>query len=209
MAEFLQIHPENPQKRLLQRACDVLKAGGIIVYPTDSSYALACHLDDKPAVDRIRQIRQLSKKHNMTLVCRDLSEISRYAKVGNSSFRTIKSLTPGPYTFLLKATRDVPKRLQHEQRKTIGIRIPDNRIALDLLELYGEPILSSSLILPDHDLPLTEADEIEQALGNRLELIIDGGACGLEATTVLSLENDDIQIVRQGMGNTDWLGQSV
>lgn len=205
MAQYLTIHPENPQSRLLNQAAVVLRKGGVIVYPTDSSYALACPLEDKHAVDRIRQIRQLDKHHDMTLVCRDLAEIGIYAKVGNSSFRSIKSLTPGPYTFLLKASRDVPKRLQHAQKKTIGLRVPANRIALDLLSIFGEPILSSSLIMPGDSLPLSDPEEIEEKLGKRVDLIIDGGAGGIEPTSVLDMVDDDVKIVRHGKGDISWL----
>ncbi len=205
MAQYLKIHPDNPQPRLLNQVAAVLRKGGVIVYPTDSSYALACHLEDKHAVDKIKQIRRLDKHHDMTLVCRDLAEIGNYAKVGNSSFRLIKSLTPGPYTFLLKASRDVPKRLQHAQKKTIGLRVPANRIALELLSVFGEPVLSTSLILPGDSVPLSDPDEIEEKIGKLVELIIDGGAGGVEPTSVLDMLGDDIKVVRQGKGDVGWL----
>ena len=201
MVQYLKIHPENPQPRLLNQAAVVLRQGGVIVYPTDSCYALACHPEDKDAVDRIRQIRQLDPHHHLTLVCRDLSEISAYAKVGNTSFRLIKSLTPGPYTFLLKASRDVPKRLQHPQKKTIGLRVPDNHIALEWLSVLGEPVLSSSLLMPNEPLPLSDPEEIAEKLAKRVELIIDGGAGTIEQTTVLDLVDEEVKVIREGKGD--------
>ncbi len=200
MGQYLEIHKDNPQARLITQAATVLRRGGVIVYPTDSCYALGCHIGDKAAIDKIIRLRQLGERHNMTLICRDLSEISSFAKVGNADFRLIKSLTPGPYTFLLKATRDVPKRLQHPKRKTIGMRIPDNIIALDLLESLGEPMLSTSLIMPDAEFPMNEPDEIEERLISEVDLIINGGPGGISATTVLDLTMDDPQIVREGLG---------
>ncbi len=200
MGQYLEIHKDNPQARLITQAATVLRRGGVIVYPSDSCYALGCHIGDKAAIDKIIRLRQLGERHNMTLICRDLSEISSFAKVGNADFRLIKSLTPGPYTFLLKATRDVPKRLQHPKRKTIGMRIPDNIIALDLLESLGEPMLSTSLIMPDAEFPMNEPDEIEERLISEVDLIINGGPGGISATTVLDLTMDDPQIVREGLG---------
>jgi tRNA threonylcarbamoyl adenosine modification protein (Sua5/YciO/YrdC/YwlC family) len=200
MTQFLNIHPESPQERLLIQAANIIRKGGIVIYPTDSCYAIGCHLGEKEAVDRIRQIRRLDKHHNMTLLCRDLSEIATYAKVSNSAYRLIKSLTPGPYTFLLRATKDVPRRLQHAKRKTIGLRVPDNRIALGLLESLGEPMLSTSLILPQDDIPLSEIDEIQEKLNDKVDLIIDGGACGIESTTVIDLLDGEPILLRQGKG---------
>jgi tRNA threonylcarbamoyl adenosine modification protein (Sua5/YciO/YrdC/YwlC family) len=200
MGQYLEIHKDNPQARLISQAATILRRGGVIVYPTDSCYALACHIGDKTAMDRIIRLRQLDERHNMTLICRDLSEISSFAKVGNADFRLIKSLTPGPYTFLLKATRDVPKRLQHPKRKTIGMRIPDNKIALDLLDSLGEPLLSTSLILPGDEFPMNEPDEIGQRLINEVDLIIDGGHGGISETTVLDLTMDEPHVVREGLG---------
>ena len=200
MGQYLEIHKDNPQARLISQAATILRRGGVIVYPTDSCYALACHIGDKTAMDRIIRLRQLSERHNMTLICSDLSEISSFAKVGNADFRLIKSLTPGPYTFLLKATRDVPKRLQHPKRKTIGMRIPDNKIALDLLESLGEPLLSTSLILPGDEFPMNEPDEIGQRLIKEVDLIIDGGHGGISETTVLDLTMDEPHVVREGLG---------
>ncbi|MEN8176545.1 MAG: L-threonylcarbamoyladenylate synthase, partial [Pseudomonadota bacterium] len=178
MAQFFQIHPDNPQSRLIRHAVDIIRDGGLVAYPTDSAYALGCHIGDKKAQDRIRHIRRLDDKHNFTLVCRDLSEISTYAKVDNTHYRLLKSLTPGPYTFIFVATRQVPRRLQNEKRKTIGIRVPDNRIALDLLETLGEPLMSSTLLLPGDDVPLTDPYDIRETLEHAVDLVIDGGYCG-------------------------------
>jgi len=200
MSQFFQIHPQNPQKRLLQRAVDMLREGAVIVYPTDSSYALGCMINNKQAMERIITIRQVDSSHHLTLVCRDLSEIAVYAKVDNSGYRFIRSLTPGPFTFLLKATREVPKRVQHTKRKTIGIRVPDNAIAMELLGLLGEPMLSSTLILPDETMPMVDAEEIRDSLQHQVDLVIDGGHCGFEPTTVLDMIDGDVQIKRQGMG---------
>ena len=205
MAQILTIHPDNPQPRLLNQAAAVLHKGGVIVYPTDSCYALACHLEDKNAVDRIRNIRRLKPSHHMTLVCQHLNDIGNFAKLENSSFRLIKSLTPGPYTFIMKASRDVPNRLQHPQRKTIGLRVPANRIALDLLDAFGEPILSSSLILPGDELPLTDPLEINERIGHEVDLILDGGAGGVEETSVLDMDGDSISVIREGKGDVTWL----
>ena len=201
MAQFFQIHPENPQSRLIRQAVDILQKGGVVVYPTDSSYAIGCHIGDKAALDRIRQIRRLDDKHNFTLVCRDLSEISNYTKLDNQQYRLIKSLTPGPYTFILKATKQVPKRLMHPKRKTIGIRIPDNKIALALLEDLNEPILSSTLILPGDDMPLMDPYEMKHSLEHQVDLIIDGGYCGYDPTTVIVMEDDEPWVAREGKGD--------
>ncbi len=201
MAQFFQIHPDNPQPRLIRQAVDILQNGGVIVYPTDSSYAIGCHIGDKAALDRIRQIRRLDDKHNFTLVCRDLSEISNYTKLDNQQYRLIKGLTPGPYTFILKATKQVPKRLMHPKRKTIGIRIPDNRIALALLEDLNEPILSSTLILPGDDMPMMDPYEMKHSLEHQVDLIIDGGYCGYDPTTVIVMEDDEPWVARHGKGD--------
>jgi tRNA threonylcarbamoyl adenosine modification protein (Sua5/YciO/YrdC/YwlC family) len=200
MSQFLNIHPETPQKRLIDQAADIIRQGGLAIYPTDSCYALGCHLGEKEAVDRIRRIRQLDKDHNLTLLCRDLSEIATYAKVSNPAYRMIKSLTPGPYTFLLRATKDVPRRFQHPKRKTIGLRVPENRIVQDLLESLAEPMLSTSLILSENGFPMFELDEIRDRLGEQVDVIIDGGACGFEETTVIDLLDDQPVVVRQGKG---------
>ena len=206
MTQYFEIHPVNPQKRLIQNAVSIVRGGGVIAYPTDSCYALGCHIGDKTALQRIQKIRRLDKKHNLTLLCRDLAEIGTYAKVQNSSFRLMKAATPGPYTFLLMATQGVPKRLQHPKRKTIGVRVPDNQIILDLLEELGEPMLSTSLILPGNSLPMTDPVEIGEKLCGQIDLIIDGGACGLDATTVVDIADGQAMIVRQGMGDISAIG---
>lgn len=202
MAQFFSIHPENPQARLIRQAVDIVRQGGLIAYPTDSAYALGCHIGDKFALDRIRALRQLDKNHNFTLMCRDLSELASYARVDNTAFRILKSHTPGAYTFILNATSEVPRRLQHPKRKTLGMRVPDNRIALALLEELGEPIMSSSLILPGDEIPLTDPHNIRQVLEHQLELVVDGGFCGLEPTSVVDLTQGDPVILRQGCGDT-------
>jgi len=203
MSQFFQIHDENPQHRLVLQAVDIIRKGGIIVYPTDSGYAIGCHIGDKHSMDKIRQIRQLDKQHNFTLVCRDLTDISTYAQTDNSHYRLLKANTPGAYTFILKATRELPKRLMHPKRKTIGIRIPDNAIAQALLEELDEPLLSSTLILPGEETPMTDPYEIRQVLEHQLDLIIDGGFCGLEATTVIDFEEEVPIVVRKGLGSTE------
>ena len=205
MAKFFEIHPENPHARLINQAVDIINEGGIVAYPTDSSYALGCHIGDKNAMERIRRIRRVDDKHNFTLVCRDLTDIATYAKVDNSTYRMLKSLTPGPYTFILKATNEVPRRLQNPKRKTIGIRVPDNRIAQALLDTLGQPLMSSTLILPDEEMPLNDPQEIDEAIGKQIDLIIDGGACQLEPTTVLAFTDDAVEVVRRGAGDTAFL----
>ncbi len=202
MSQFFQIHQDNPQARLVRQAVDIIHKGGIVVYPTDSAYAIGCRIGDKQSMDKIRAIRSLDKHHNFTLVCRDLSEISVYAQTDNSHYRLLKAHTPGAYTFILKATREVPKRLMHPKRKTIGIRIPDNPIAQALLEELGEPLLSSTLILPNEELPMTDPYEIRQLLEHQLDLIIDGGFCGFEATTVIDFEDDIPIVVRKGLADS-------
>ncbi|PCK07685.1 MAG: threonylcarbamoyl-AMP synthase [Alteromonadaceae bacterium] len=202
MSLFLSIHPENPQQRLIDQAVAVLRKGGLISYPTDSAYALGCHIGDKLALDRIRAIRQLDKHHNFTLMCRDLSELANYARVDNAAYRLIKSRTPGPYTFILNATSEVPRRLMHPKRKTLGMRVPNTPIALAIMETLGEPIMSSSLILPEDDNPLTDPYDIRVLLEHQLELVIDGGYCGMEATTVIDLTGDEPSLIRQGCGDT-------
>ncbi|OGT02671.1 MAG: threonylcarbamoyl-AMP synthase [Gallionellales bacterium RIFCSPLOWO2_02_58_13] len=201
MAQFFAIHPDNPNPRLIRQAAAVLRDGGIVVYPTDSCYALGCRLDDKDVVTRIRQIRQLDEQHHLTLMCRDLSEISRYARVDNSKFRLLKANTPGSYTFILEATKEVPKRLQHPKRSTIGIRIPDHPVALALLEELGEPMSSSTLILPDEEWPLNDAERIRELLEKKVELVIDGGAVGVDFTTVIDLTGDKPILLRRGKGD--------
>ncbi len=206
MSQFFQIHPDNPQPRLVSQAVDIIRDGGLVIYPTDSSYAIGCHLGDKDAMERIRRIRQLDARHHFTLVCRDLSEIATYAKVDNQAYRLLKSLTPGPYTFLLPATHEVPRRLQHAKRKTIGLRVPDHRVAQALLAELGEPIMSSTLILPGAELPETDAEEIRDRLDKLVDLIIDGGNCGFEPTTVIDLASGVAEVLRQGKGDAGMLG---
>lgn len=201
MSQFFQIHPENPQKRLIQQAVQHLHQGGVIVYPTDCAYALGCHLGDKSALDKIKRIRRLDDKHNFTLVCRDLSEIGTYAKVNNQQYRLLKAHTPGAYTFILQATSEVPRRLLHPKRRTIGLRVPDNAITQALLAELGEPIMSTSLIMPGETEPLTDPYEIRDLLQHEVDLVIDGGYCGLEATSVISLIDAQPEIIRQGAGD--------
>lgn len=203
MSQFFSIHPENPQQRLIQQAVQIIRQGGVVVYPTDSGYALGCHLGDKQALETIRQIRQLDKHHNFTLVCRDLSELGSYARVDNTAYRLIKAHTPGPYTFILKATGEVPKRLLHPKRRSIGVRVPDNRIALALLEELNEPLMSVTLMLPGDQQPLTDPYEIRQLLSGRVALVIDGGFCGMEPTTVVDLIDGVPQLIRQGLGSSE------
>ena len=201
MAQLFTIHPDNPNARLVRQAVAMLRDGAVIVYPTDSGYALGCHLDDKDAVARIRQIRGLDEQHHMTLVCRDLSELSTYARVNNVRFRLLKNNTPGAYTFILQATKEVPRRLQHPKRSTVGVRIPDHPVALALLEELGEPLLSTTLILPDMPYPLTDVEEIRDQLERSVDLVIEGGTVGLEPTTVIDLSGDEPQLVRAGRGD--------
>lgn len=201
MAQLFEIHPANPQTRLIRRAAEIIKGGGVVVYPTDSCYALGCHLGDKQAMERIRRIRLADEGHFFTLVCRDLSEISRYARVDNRQYRLLRKFTPGPYTFLLRATRETPKRLQNPRRRTIGIRIPDHPVPQLLLSELDEPIMSSTLLLPGDDLPLTNAREIRERLEHVVDVVLDGGNCGLEPTTVIDLASDIPAIVRRGRGD--------
>lgn len=201
MSQFFQIHPENPQARLINQAADIIRGGGVVVYPTDSGYALGCQLGNKNGLDVIRRIRQLDKKHNFTLMCRDLSELGSYAKVDNSAYRLIKNHTPGPYTFILKATSEVPKRLMHPKRRTIGLRVPDNAIALALLAELNEPMMSVTLMLPGDDLPMTDPYDIRQTLEHELDLVVDGGYCGMEPTSVIDLVDETPEIIRRGLGD--------
>jgi len=201
MSLYVEIHPVNPQARLIKQAVEQMREGAVVVYPTDSAYALGCHLGDKKALDRLRRIRRVDDKHNFTLVCRDLSEIATYARVSNTVYRLLNAFTPGPYTFILEATRDVPRRLLHPKRRTIGIRVPDNKIVQALLDELGEPILSTTLILPGETLPMTDADEIQERLEHEVDVIIDGGHCGIEPTTVVSLVDDHPVVLRVGCGD--------
>lgn len=202
MSQFFQIHPENPQPRLIKQAVEMVRDGAVIVYPTDSGYALGCHLGDKAALERIRRIRELDDRHNFTLVCRDLSEIGTYAKVDNTVYRLLKALTPGAYTFILPATREVPRRLQHPKRKTIGIRVPDCAIAMALLEALGEPLMSTTLILPGQTMPESDPYEIRDCLEHQVDLVIDGGYGSVEPTTVVDLEGENPVVLRRGLGDT-------
>lgn len=200
-SRFIEIHPKDPQVRLIKHAADILRDGGVVVYPTDSCYALGCHIGDKAAMERISRIRQTDKHHHFTLVCRDLSEIAKYARVNNQQYRTLKAFTPGPYTFILQATKETPKRLQNERRRTIGIRVPDHRVSQLLLEELNEPLMSSTLMLPGDDQPLTDAREIQERLFHQVDAVIDGGNCGLEPTSVIDLEGPAPVIARRGKGD--------
>ncbi|MCK9237577.1 MAG: L-threonylcarbamoyladenylate synthase [Thiopseudomonas sp.] len=199
--KFFQIHAENPQNRLVRQAVDIIKQGGVIIYPTDSSYAVGCRVGDKPALDRIRLLRRLDDKHNFTLLCRDLSELGLYAKVNTTAFRLLKAHTPGPYTFILNATREVPRMLMHPKRRTIGLRVPSNPIALALLEELGEPLMSVSLIMPGATEPLSDPYEIRDLLENQVDLIIDGGYGTHEASSVISMVDEEPEVLRVGSGD--------
>ena len=201
VATLVEVHPTHPQPRLISEIVAEIRRGGLIAYPTDSSYAFGCHIGDKRAMDRIRTIRRTDKKHNFTLVCSDLSEISTYARVDNWAYRLLKSLTPGPYTFILEATREVPKRLQNPKRRTIGIRVPDNAVVHAILEELGEPIMSSTLLLPGADMPLNDAHEIQQYIGDRIEMIVDAGPASIEPTSVIDLSGGSVEILRKGLGD--------
>ncbi|MBT8139877.1 MAG: threonylcarbamoyl-AMP synthase [Gammaproteobacteria bacterium] len=203
MSQLFSIHPDNPQTRLLKQAADIVRGGGVIAYPTDSGYALGCHIGDKSALERIRKIRQLDARHNFTLVCRDLSELALYARVDNVAYRALRSHTPGPYTFVLQASSEVPRRLKHPKRKTIGIRVPDNRIAQGLLEQLDEPLMSVTLILPGEELPLLDPYEIRDVLGAQLDLVIDGGYCGMEPTSVIDFSSEVPEVLREGAGSVE------
>ena len=206
MSQFFQVHPVNPQARLIKQAAQIIHDGGIVAVPTDSSYALVCHLDDKGAVERLRRIRGIDEKHHLTLLCRDLSELGVYARVDNRQFRLLKAATPGPFTFILEATKVVPRRLSHPSRKTIGLRVPEDAIINALLAELEQPLLGSTLIMPNETEPLNDADTICERLGKQLELIIDGGACSMEPTTVIDLTGPDAVLVRQGRGDAAAFG---
>jgi tRNA threonylcarbamoyl adenosine modification protein (Sua5/YciO/YrdC/YwlC family) len=200
MSQYFSVHPSHPQRRLLVRAAEIITAGGVVVYPTDTAYALGCHIGDKQSLDRIRQIRRLGDKHHFTLICRDLSAISLYARVDDASYRILKHLTPGPFTFVLPATREVPRRLVHPKRKTIGLRIPDNAIALELLELLDQPMMTTTMRFPDEEVPLSEPEDIRARLEQSVDLIIDGGPGEVEPTTVVDLTGSVPEVTRQGAG---------
>lgn len=201
MAEMIQIHPANPQPRLVAEVTRIIRDGGVIAYPTDSSYALGCHIGDKHAMDRIHRIRRTDKHHNCTLVCSDLSEIALYARVDNWAYRLLKSLTPGPYTFILKATREVPKRLQNPKRRTIGLRVPDHAVVREMLLQLGEPIMSSTLSLPGDHVPLTQAEDVEERIGHQVDAIVDCGPTGIEPSSVLDLSGGSVVVIRSGKGD--------
>ncbi len=206
MAQFFEIHSDNPQARLIYQAAEIIRKGGVVVYPTDTVYALACHMGDKQALDRIKRIRQLDDKHNFTLICSDLAQSSAFVKIGNDVHRLIKNLTPGAFTFIIDATKEVPKRMMHAKRKTIGIRIPDNKIALALVEELGEPLLSTSLILPNDDYALSDPYDIREQLEHELDLIIDAGVIDSESSTIISCAGGEVEVVRQGKGIAPMLG---
>ncbi|MCU6433284.1 threonylcarbamoyl-AMP synthase [Undibacterium sp. Jales W-56] len=206
MSQFFQLHPDNPQLRLIKQAAQIIHQGGIVALPTDSCYALVCHLDDKDAVTRLRRIRAVDEKHHLTLLCRDLSEIALYAKVDNRQYRMLKAATPGAFTVILEATKEVPRRLSHPSRKTIGLRVPENRITHALLEELGQALLGTTLILPNEDEPLTDPEIIRQKLEKQVDLIIDGGACSLIPTTVIDMTDDAPVLIRQGRGDASLFG---
>lgn len=205
MAIIIEIHPVDPQPRRIAKVVETIREGGLIAYPTDSSYAFGCHIGDKRAMDRIRRIRRTDKKHNFTLVCSDLSEISAYARVDNWAYRMVKAMTPGAYTFILPATREVPKRLQHPKRRTIGLRVPDHQLVRAVLEALGEPIMSSTLLLPGDDLPLTDPHEIDERIGHDIDLIVDAGPTGIEPTSVIDLSQGTVEVLRVGRGDVSAL----
>jgi tRNA threonylcarbamoyl adenosine modification protein (Sua5/YciO/YrdC/YwlC family) len=205
VAKYIEVHPDNPQPRRVSEIVETIREGGLIAYPTDSSYAFGCHIGDKRAMDRIRRIRRTDKDHNFTLVCSDLSEISTYARVDNWAYRMLKSMTPGPYTFILPATREVPKRLQHPKRRTIGLRVPDHPLVRAVLQELGEPIMSSTLLLPGDDLPLTDPHDIEDRIGHEIDLIIDAGPTGIEPTSVIDISEDRVEVLRVGRGDVSAL----
>ncbi len=205
VAKLIEIHPTNPQPRLVASIVRIIRDGGLIAYPTDSSYAFGCHIGDKRAIDRIHRIRRTDKKHNFTLVCSDLSEISTYARVDNWAYRMVKSMTPGPYTFILEATREVPKRLQNPKRRTIGLRVPDHALVRAMLESLGEPIMSSTLLLPGDDMPLTDPADIEARIGSQIEAIVAAGPTGIEPTSVIDLSGGSVDVLRAGRGDVSQL----
>ena len=206
MAQFFSVHPDNPQARLLKQAVQLLNQGQVLAVPTDSSYALVCHVDDKSAADQLRRIRGVDEKHHLTLLCRDLSELANYARVDNRQFRLIKQATPGPFTFILEATKEVPRRLSHPQRKTIGLRVPEHTVLQELLSLHGAPLIAATLILPGDEDPLNDPETIRERLEHRVGAVIDAGACALEPTTVVDMSGDELTIVRQGQGDPARLG---
>ena len=206
MAQLFTVHPDNPHPRLIRQAAEIVRAGGVIVYPTDSCYALGCHIGDKAAMERIRAIRGVDERHHLTLVCRDLAEIGQYARVDNSQFRLLKAATPGSFTFILQATREVPKRLMHSKRRTIGLRVPDHKVTQALLAELHEPLLSSTLILPGDERPLNDVNEMRNRLERRVDAILDAGSCGIVPTTVIDMTGDAPLILRRGKGMPELFG---
>lgn len=206
MAQLFEVHPEQPQARLLKQAAAFLHKGGVVAVPTDSSYALVCHLDDKVAVDQLRRIRGVDERHHLTLLCRDLSELASYARVDNQQYRLLKLATPGPYTFILEATKEVPRRVSHPSRRTIGLRVPDHRVTQALLAEMGQPLLATTLILPDESEPLNDAQAIREVLQKRIQAVVDAGACPMAPTTVIDLSQGEVQVLRQGRGELAPLG---
>ena len=206
MAQFFKVHPDNPQARLLKQAVQWLQQGHVLAVPTDSSYALVCQLDDKSAADRLRRVRGIDDKHHLTLLCRDLSELANYARVDNAQFRAIKQATPGPFTFILEATKEVPRRLSHPQRKTIGLRVPEHKVLQELLSLHGAPLLATTLILPGEDTPLNDPEDIRERLEHQVGAVIDAGACSLEPTTVIDMSDSEPEVLRRGRGDPALLG---
>ena len=206
MAQFFSVHPDNPQARLLKQAVQLLNQGSVLAVPTDSSYALVCHLDDKNAADQLRRIRGIDDKHHLTVLCRDLSELANYARVDNRQFRAVKQATPGPFTFILEATKEVPRRVSHPQRKTIGLRVPDHKVLQALLSLHGAPLLAATLIMPDEALPLNDAQDIRERLEHQVGAVIAAGACSLEPTTVIDMSGESPEVLRRGQGDPALLG---
>ena len=206
MAQFFTVHPDNPQARLLKQAVQLLNQGSVLAVPTDSSYALVCHLDDKNAADQLRRIRGVDDKHHLTVLCRDLSELANYARVDNQQFRAIKQATPGPFTFILEATKEVPRRVSHPQRKTIGLRVPNHKVLQELLSLHGAPLLAATLIMPGEEQPLNDPEDIRERLEHQVDAVIDAGACSLEPTTVIDMSGDEPEVLRRGQGDPALLG---
>lgn len=206
MAQYFAVHPENPQPRLLKQAVQILQQGGVIAIPTDSSYALVCHLDDKDAVEALRRVRGMDDKHQLTLLCRDLSELANYARVDNKPFRLLKSATPGAYTFVLEATKEVPRRVCHPSRRTIGLRVPDHVVTQALLEMHAQPLLATTLIAPGEEMPMNDAQEIRERFEKQIQAVIDAGACSMLPTTVIDYTSDEPQVLRQGRGDLARLG---
>ncbi|MBA4108553.1 MAG: threonylcarbamoyl-AMP synthase [Leptothrix sp. (in: Bacteria)] len=206
MAQYFEVHPQHPQTRLLKQAADILQKGGVVALPTDSSYALVCRLDDKDAVTSLRRIRGVDERHHLTLLCRDLSELANYARVDNRQYRLLKMGTPGPYTYILEATKEVPRRVSHPSRRTVGLRVPDHTVAQALLEILGQPLLGTTLIMPGDDVALNDANDIRERLQKQIQAVIDAGACALEPTTVIDLSSGDAAVVRQGGGDLSRLG---